>query len=98
MNFPTPLEMTGDTLGCQIKKKSWGLLSSNSTLWVPRKDETWEASSVEKEGGRRLREDRVCGVEMEEMGREGCLEKQLQNEWSLTSAKGSQSPPDGLDN
>lgn len=21
MNFPTPLEMTGDTLGCQIKKK-----------------------------------------------------------------------------
>lgn len=20
MNFPTPLEMTGDTLGCQIKK------------------------------------------------------------------------------
>lgn len=69
MNFPTPLEMTGDTLGCKKKKKSWWLLSSNSTLWVPRKDETWEASSMGEEGGGRLREDRVWGVEMEEMGR-----------------------------
>lgn len=42
---------------------------------------------------------RVCLVEMEEMGREGPLEKQLQNGRSLTSAKRSQGPPpDGLNN
>lgn len=66
MNFTTPLEMTGDTLGCQIKK-GWELLSSSTALWVPWEEGTWEASSVGEESCGDLRkadyeaEDRVRG-------------------------------------
>lgn len=47
MNFTTPLEMPGDTLGCQIK--SWELLSlSTVVMGSQERYETRKASRVEE--------------------------------------------------
>lgn len=53
MNFTTPLEMPGDPLGHQIKKL--GTTKLKLALWLPKENETWEASCVEEEGQREPR-------------------------------------------
>lgn len=48
MNFTTPLEMTGDTLGCQIKKLGTAELKLNTVG----SQERWNMRSIQRGRGR----------------------------------------------
>lgn len=104
MNFKTPLEMTGDTLGCQIKKLGVAELK-RSTVGS---QERWNMRSIRRGGGWGRKAEGEWGKQImrhrsegrREEGGEGkvVLKRNCGVEWSLTWWKEAKPVQDMLNN